>query len=123
MVGYAMNHSSHAYKVFKHDPGKPGKIIVTRNVRLEHWDHLHKSKLIDSSPLFTKVEVLNKEQKAFLEKAIDTFIINNKMCSTEFNSIAKNNKESPNSDVRRKVDDHQRQVRKSKPSQNGMAKK
>jgi hypothetical protein len=61
---------------------KPGEIIVTRNVRWEHWDHPHKSKLKDSSPLFTKVVGLNKEQKAFLEKAIDKFIINNKMCST-----------------------------------------
>jgi hypothetical protein len=73
--------------------------------------------------LFTKVEGLNKEQKALLEKAIYKFNINNKMCSTEFNSIAKNNKESTNSDLRRKVDDRQRQVRKSKPAQKGMAKK
>jgi hypothetical protein len=33
MVGYAMNHSPHTYKVFRHEPGKPGEIIVTRNVR------------------------------------------------------------------------------------------
>jgi hypothetical protein len=68
-----------------------------------------------------KVEGLNKEQKALLEKAIDKFIINNKLCPSEF--IAKNTKESTNSDLRRKVDDHQRQVRKSKPAQKAMAKK
>jgi hypothetical protein len=77
--------------------------------------------LTDFSPLLTKFEGLNKEQKAILEKAIDKFIINNKMCSTEF--ITKNTKESTNSDLRRKVDDHQRQVRKPKPAQKGMAKK
>jgi hypothetical protein len=75
-----MNHSPHTYKVFRHEPGKPGEINITRNVRWEHWDHPHKSKLTDSSPLFTKVEGLNKVQKALLEKAIDKFIINNKMC-------------------------------------------
>jgi hypothetical protein len=64
MVGYAMNHSPHTYKVFRHEPGKPGEIIV----RWAHWDHPHKSKLTDSSPLFTKVEGLNKEQKELLEK-------------------------------------------------------
>jgi hypothetical protein len=45
------------------------------------------------------------------------------MCPTEFKAIAKNTKESTNSDLRRKVDDHQRQVRKSKPAQKGIAKK
>jgi hypothetical protein len=35
----------------------------------------------------------------------------------------KNTKESTNSDLRRKVDDHKRQVRKSKPAQKGLAKK
>jgi hypothetical protein len=105
MVGYAMNHRPHTYKVFRHEPGKPGEIIVTRYVSWEHWDHPHKSKLTDYSPLITKVEGLNKEQKALLEKAIDKFIINNKMCPTEFT------KESTNSDLRRKVDDHQRQIR------------
>jgi hypothetical protein len=76
--------------------------------------------LTDSSPLFTKVEGLNKEQKELLEKAIYKFIINNKMCSTEFKPITKNNKESTNSDLRKKVDDHQRQVRKPKPAQKRM---
>jgi hypothetical protein len=38
-VGYAMNHSAHTYKVFKYEPGKPGEIDVTRNVRWEHWNH------------------------------------------------------------------------------------
>jgi hypothetical protein len=123
MVGYAMNHSPHTYKVFRHEPGKSGEIIVTRNVRWEHWDHPRKSKLTDSSPLFTKVEGLNKEQRALLEKGIDKFMINNKICPTEFTSIATNTKESTNSDLRRKVDDHQRQVRKSKPAQKGMTKK
>jgi hypothetical protein len=33
MVGYAMNHSSHTYKVFRHEPGKPRESLVTRNVR------------------------------------------------------------------------------------------
>jgi hypothetical protein len=68
---------------------------VTRNVRWEYWDHPHKSKLTDPSLLFTKVEGLNKEQKVLLEKAIDKFIINNKMCPSEF--IAKNARESTNS--------------------------
>jgi hypothetical protein len=77
--------------------------------------------LTDSSPFFTKVEGLNKEQKALVEKDIDKFIINNNIC--EFDSIAKNIKESINSDLRRKVDDPQRQVRKPKPAQKGMAKK
>jgi hypothetical protein len=72
--------------------------------------------------IVTKVEGLNKEQKA-LEKASDKFIINNKMCSTEFKSIAKNTKESTNSDLRRKVDDPQLQVRKSKPAQKGTTEK
>jgi hypothetical protein len=63
MVGYTMNHSLHTYKVFRHEPGKPGEIIITRNVRWEHWDHPHKSKLTDSSPLSTKVKGLNKKTK------------------------------------------------------------
>jgi hypothetical protein len=70
------------------------------------------------------VEGLNKEQKALLEKAIDKFIINNKMCSKEFKSITKNTKESINSDLRRNVDDdHKRQVIKPKPVQKGVTKK
>jgi hypothetical protein len=92
-------------------------------VRWEHWDHPHKSKLTDSSPIFTKVEGLNEERKAFLERAIDKFIIDNKMCSTEFKSTTKNTKESINSDLRGKVDEHKRQVRKSKPIQKTIAKK
>jgi hypothetical protein len=48
MVGNAMNHSSNTYKVFRHESEKPREITVTRNVRWEHWDHPHKSKLIDS---------------------------------------------------------------------------
>jgi hypothetical protein len=123
MVGYAMNHSPHPYKVVRYEPGKPGEIIVTRNVRWEHWDHPHKSKLTDSSPVFTKVEGLNKEQKALLEKAIDKFIIDDKMCSPEFKSTTKNTKESINSDLRRKADDHKRQVRKPKPVQKVISKK
>jgi hypothetical protein len=47
MVVYALNHSPHSYKVFRHEPGKPGEIIVTRNLRWEHWDHPIKSKLTD----------------------------------------------------------------------------
>jgi hypothetical protein len=62
MVGYAMNHSGHTYKAFKYEPGKPVEIIVTRNVRWEHWDHPNKSKSMDS-PLFVKVEGLNEKQK------------------------------------------------------------
>jgi hypothetical protein len=100
-----MKHSPRTYMVYRHEPGKPGEIIITRNVRWEHWDHPHKSKLTDSSPLFTKVEGLNKEQKALLERAVDKFIIDNKMCSTEFKP--KNTKEST-CRLRRKVDDHKR---------------
>jgi hypothetical protein len=73
--------------------------------------------------LLTKVKGLNKEQTALLEKAIDKFIINNKLHPTEFISSAKNTKESTNSDLRRKVDVHPRQVIKYKPAQKGMAKK
>jgi hypothetical protein len=62
---------------FKHEPGKPGEIIVTRNVRWEHWYHPYKYKSADSL-LFTKVEGLNEKQKALLEKAIAKFFINNK---------------------------------------------
>jgi hypothetical protein len=69
------------------------------------------------------VEGLNKQQKALSERSIDKFIIDNKMCSTKFKPIAKNTKESTNSDLRRKVDDHKCQVRKSKPEQKGVAKK
>jgi hypothetical protein len=47
MVGYAANHSPHKYKVFKHEPGKAGEIIVTINVRWVHWDHPNKSKSTD----------------------------------------------------------------------------
>jgi hypothetical protein len=83
MVGYAMNHSAHTCKVFKHEPEKPGEIFVTRNVRWAHGDHPYKSKSTDS-PLFTKVEGLNAKQKELLEKAIDKFIINKKMCSKEY---------------------------------------
>jgi hypothetical protein len=36
------------------------------------------------------VEVLNKEQKALLERAIDKFIIDNKMCPKEITSTTKN---------------------------------
>jgi hypothetical protein len=45
------------------------------------------------------------------------------MCSTEFKPIAKHTKESINFNLRRKVDDHKRQVRKPKPAQKGVAKK
>jgi hypothetical protein len=55
MVGYAMNHSAPYIQSFKYEPGKPGEIIVTRNVRWEHWDHPYKYKSRDS-PLFTNVE-------------------------------------------------------------------
>jgi hypothetical protein len=58
----AMKHSAHTYKVFKYEPGKPGEIIVTRNVRGEHWDHPYKPKSMDS-PLFTKVEGLNEKHR------------------------------------------------------------
>jgi hypothetical protein len=76
MVGYAANHSPHAYKVFKHEPGKAGEIIFTRNVRWVHWDHPNKSKSMDLSPVFTKVEGLNKDQKALLEELlINSFLI------------------------------------------------
>jgi hypothetical protein len=71
--------------------------------------------LTDPSPLFTKFEGLNKEQQVLLEKAIDKFIINKKMCPSEF--ITKNTRESANYDLRRKVDDHQHQVRKPKLAQ------
>jgi hypothetical protein len=57
-------------------------------VRWEHWDHPHKSKLTDSSSLLSKVEGLNKEEKALLKRAIDKFIIDNEMCSTESKPIA-----------------------------------
>jgi hypothetical protein len=50
------------------------------------------------------VEGLNKDQKALLERAIDKFIIENRMWSKEY---AKNNKnKSIHSDLRRKMDDH-----------------
>jgi hypothetical protein len=41
----------------------------------------------------------------------------------KIHNYRKNTKESTNSDLRRKVDDRQGQVRKSKPAQKGMAKK
>jgi hypothetical protein len=62
MVGYAMNHSEHTYKDFKYEPRKPGKNMVTRNVRWEHWEHAYKPISTDS-PLFTKVKGLNEMQK------------------------------------------------------------
>jgi hypothetical protein len=52
--------SAHTYKVFKYEPGKPGEITVTRNVRWGHWDHPYKSKS-KYSPLSTKVDRLNEK--------------------------------------------------------------
>jgi hypothetical protein len=94
MVGYAANHSPYTDKAFKHEPGKAGKITVTRNVRWVHWDHPNKSKSMDLSPLFTKAEGLNKDQKALFERSIDTFIIDNKMCSKKFTNPSNHQKNS-----------------------------
>jgi hypothetical protein len=55
MVGYAMNQSTHTYKVFKYEPGEPGEIMVTRNVRWEPQDHPYSNSKSMDSPLFTKV--------------------------------------------------------------------
>jgi hypothetical protein len=90
---------------FKHEPGKSREIILTRNVRWVHWDHPNKSKSMDLSPLFTKVEGLNKDQKALLERAIDKFTIDNKMCSKKFTNPSNYQTKSIHSDLRRKMDD------------------
>jgi hypothetical protein len=90
MVGYAANHSPHTYEVFKYKPGKAGEIIVTRNVKWVNWDRPNKSKSTDLSPLFTKVEGLSKDQKALLERAIDKFIIDNRMCSKKYTKTHQN---------------------------------
>jgi transposase InsO family protein len=43
MVGNAEDHNPHTYKVFKYVPNRPGEIIITRNVKREHWGHPYKS--------------------------------------------------------------------------------
>jgi hypothetical protein len=62
------------------------------------------------SPLCTKVEGLNEQQKELLERAIDKFIINNKMCPKEYLNPSKQQEKSINQDLRRKKDDHQKNV-------------
>jgi hypothetical protein len=37
VVGYAEDHSPHTYNVLKYVPNGPGEIIITTNVRWEHW--------------------------------------------------------------------------------------
>jgi hypothetical protein len=59
MVGYAEDHSPQTYKkVFKYTPGTSGEILITRNVRWEHWESPFKSQ---SSPIVTKVQGLCKK--------------------------------------------------------------
>jgi hypothetical protein len=84
MGGYAEDHSPHTYKVFKYTPGTSGEILITRNVRWEHWESPFKTQ---SSPIFTKAQRLSKDQQEQVEKAIDKFIIDNKMCQKEYWTI------------------------------------
>jgi hypothetical protein len=100
---FPMNHSPHTYKVFKYDPGKAGEVIV----KWELWDHPTKSKAMDFPPLFTKVEGLNKDQKALLERAIDKFILDNKMCPKKFNNPSNQKNKSITSGLERKNNDPQ----------------
>jgi hypothetical protein len=93
-VGYAEDHSPHTYKVFKYVPNGPGEIIITRNVKWEHWDHPYKSQLSviqpqQSSvnqppgleqPAFIRVEGLNPQQQELMAKMIDDYIVENKLC-------------------------------------------
>jgi hypothetical protein len=78
MVRYAMNHSAHTYKYLNMKQENQLKLslqgMLDGNIGIIHIN-LHTT----DSPLLTKVEGLNEEQKALLEKAIDKFIINNKM--------------------------------------------
>jgi hypothetical protein len=57
-------------------------MIITRNVRWEHWEPPFKS---SSNPMFTKVQGLSKDQQDLVAKAIDKFIIENKMCPARWN--------------------------------------
>jgi hypothetical protein len=54
--------------------GMSGGNIGIIYINLNQWIH----------PYLQKVEGLNEQQKALLEKAIDKFIINNKMCPKEY---------------------------------------
>jgi hypothetical protein len=51
-----------------------------------------------------------KKEKELLEKSIDKFIINNKMCPKEYLNPSKQQEKSINQDLRRKKDDHQKNV-------------
>jgi hypothetical protein len=86
MVGYAEDHSPHTYKLFKYVPNGPGEIIITRNVRWEHWDHPYKSQSsvvqppvnqtpVSEQPVFTRVEGLNPQQQELMAKMIDDYIV------------------------------------------------
>jgi hypothetical protein len=82
MVGYAEDHSPHTYRVFKYTPGTSGEMIITRNFRWEHWEPPFKSL---SNPIFTKAQGLSKDQQDLVGKAIDKFIIENKICPAGWN--------------------------------------
>jgi hypothetical protein len=72
------DHNPHTYKVFKYVPNGPGEIIITRNVRWEHWDHPYKSQSsviqqqsvnqppVLEQPAFTRVEGLNPQQQELM---------------------------------------------------------
>jgi phosphatidylinositol kinase/protein kinase (PI-3 family) len=89
MVGYVEDHSPKTYKVFKYVPNGPGEVIITRNVKWEHWYHPYKSQSSVSQlsqsavsqppaleqPAFTRVEGLNPQQQELMEKMIDDYIV------------------------------------------------
>jgi hypothetical protein len=43
MIGYEDDHSPNTYKVVKQDAG--AQVVLTQNMRWEHWEHPTKSKL------------------------------------------------------------------------------
>jgi hypothetical protein len=51
-----------------------------------------------------------KCKKNYIEKAINKFVINNKMCSKEYLNPAKHQKKSISQDLRKKKVDHQKNV-------------
>jgi hypothetical protein len=70
------------YRVFKYTLGTSGEMIITRNVRWEHWEPPFKSL---SNPTFTKVQGLSKDQQDLVGEAIDQFMFDNKMCPAGWN--------------------------------------
>jgi hypothetical protein len=109
MVGYAEYHSPHTYKVFKYVPNGPGEIIITGNLRWEHWDHPYKSQSSFIQPQSIIGGKLKPSTTRTYGKMIDDYIVENKLCPMEYwTTPTKKTDKTDNYNLRRKKNDSQR---------------